>query len=124
MKNIIGLVIMITNGEVTVYHGGFDSNTRLEKWVRRNYDNVWWFGGRNSSLDMGFENANDVKVTIWYNLNNVNIKDFSIGDMLIKGHLENNISKKADLSNYDVYEITSMKDNNFGSFPHIKLGGK
>lgn len=115
---------MITNGEVTVYHKGFDPETRLETWTRYNYDNIWWFGGRNSSLDIGFENANDVKVTIWYNLNNVNIANFSIGDMLVKGHLTDNITKKSDLANYDVYGITSKKDNNFGSFPHIKLGGK
>lgn len=114
---------MIINSELTVYHKEFDESTRLEKWTRFNYENIWWFGGKGSSINKGYENANDVDIRIPYNLNeNVNINNFSIGDILYKGKLEKNIIKQSDVPN--AYNITSINDNTFGSEPHVHLGGK
>lgn len=116
---------MITNASLTHYHKTLDETTRLEKWIRYNYDNVWFFGGKGSSINKGYENANDCNVRIWYEKNNnLNIANFSIGDIIVKGTLETDITTQQNLNNYEVYNITSINDNNFGINRHIHLGGK
>ena len=115
---------MITNASLTHYHKTLDEATRLEKWIRYNYENVWWFGGKGSSINKGYENANDVNVRIPYDKNNIDISNLAIGDIIIKGTLETDITTQQDLNNYEVYNITSINDNNFGVNPHIHLGGK
>lgn len=116
---------MITNASLTHYHKTLDETTRLEKWIRYNYDNVWFFGGKGSSINKGYENANDCNVRIWYEKNdNLNIINFSIGDIIVKGTIDTDITTQQDLNNYEVYNITSINDNNFGISPHIHLGGK
>lgn len=116
---------MKTNASLTHYHKTIDDDIRLEKWVRYNYDNVWWFGGKGSGINKGYENANDCDIRIWYEKNdNLNIANFSIGDIVIKGTLDTDITTQQDLNSYEVYNITSINDNNFGINPHIHLGGK
>ena len=115
---------MITNASLTHYHKTLDETTRLEKWIRYNYDNVWFFGGKGASVNKGYENANDVDVRIPYNQNEIDISNLAIGDIIIKGTLATDITTQQDLKNYEVYNITSINDNNFGSGPHIHLGGK
>ena len=116
---------MITNASLTHYHKTLDETTRLEKWIRFNYKNVWFFGGKGSGINKGYENANDCNIRIWYEKNdNLNIANFSIGDIVIKGTLDTDITTQQDLNNYEVYNITSINDNNFGINPHIHLGGK
>ena len=116
---------MITNASLTHYHKTLDETTRLEKWIRYNYDNVWFFGGKGSGINKGYENANDCNIRIWYEKNdNLNIANFSIGDIIIKGTLATDITTQQDLKNYEVYNITSINDNNFGINQHIHLGGK
>ena len=115
---------MITNASLTHYHKTLDETTRLEKWIRYNYGNVWWFGGEGSSINKGYENANDVDVRIPYDKNNIDISNLAIGDIIIKGTIDTDITTQQDLNNYEVYNITSINDNNFGINPHIHLGGK
>ena len=115
---------MITNVSLTHYHKTIDNETRLEKWIRYNYENVWFFGGKGSGINKGYENANDVDVRIPYGKNDINISNLAIGDIIIKGTLETDITTQQDLNNYEVYNITSINDNNFGINPHIHLGGK
>lgn len=115
---------MITNASLTHYHKTIDNETRLEKWIRYNYGNVWWFGGKGSSINKGYENANDVDVRIPYDKNDIDISNLAIGDIIIKGTLDTDITTQQDLNNYEVYNITSINDNNFGINPHIHLGGK
>lgn len=115
---------MITNSSVTIYHkSGLDLSTRLEKWTRYNYDNVWFFGGKGAGINKGYENANDVQVRIPYS-NDLDISNFSIGDIVIQGTLNTDIDTQQDLDNYTFYNITSINDNNFGNNPHIHIGGK
>ena len=115
---------MTTNASLTHYHKTIDNETRLEKWIRHNYDNVWWFGGKGSSINKGYENANDVDVRIPYDKNNIDISNLAIGDIMIKGTLDTDITTQQDLNSYEVYNITSINDNNFGINPHVHLGGK
>lgn len=115
---------MIKNDAVTIYHKGFNDTTRLEEWTRFNYDNIWFFGGKGAGINKGYDNANDVNVRIPYDANEVDISNFSIGDIIVKGKLDFDITKQQNLIDYDVYNITSINDNNFGKTPHIHLGGK
>ena len=115
---------MIINASLTHYHKTLDEATRLEKWIRYNYDNVWWFGGKGSSINKGYENANDVNVRIPYDKNDIDISNLAIGDIIVKGTLETDITTQQDLKNYEIYNITSINDNNFGINKHIHLGGK
>lgn len=121
---------MITNASLTVYHYIYDEETRLNKWIRFNYGDdsnhtVWWHGGRGAGLNEGYDNANDVKIRIPYDKNEgLDIKNFKVGDILIKGTLEQDIATQQDLENYEIYNITSMTNNTFGNNQHIHLGGK
>ena len=115
---------MITNASLTIYHKGYDETTRLEKWIRFNYKNVWFFGGKGSSINKGYENANDVDVRIPYDKNDIDISNLAIGDIIVKGTIETDITTQQDLKNYEIYNITSINDNNFGINRHIHLGGK
>ena len=117
---------MITNSSLTVYHlNGLDVATHLEKWNRYNYDKVWFFGGKGAGLNKGYENANDVNIRIPYGQNDdLDIRNFSIGDIVVQGTLDLDITTQQDLSDYDIYNITSITDNNFGNSKHIHLGGK
>ena len=116
---------MITNSSLTIYHKGFDEETKLETWTRYNYPQVWFFGGKGAGINKGYDQANDVQVRIPYDQNDgLNIQNFSIGDIIVEGTLTTNIETQQDLDNYTIYNITSINDNNFGNNPHIHLGGK
>ncbi len=115
---------MISNSSLTVYHKGFDTVNRIETWTRFNYSNIWWFGGKGASINKGYDNANDVEIRISRLDHNIDISNFAIGDILVKGEVETDINTQQDLNGYEVYNITSIKDNNFGTRPHLHIGGK
>lgn len=116
---------MITNSSVTIYHQvGLDVATHFEKWQRFNYDNVWFFGGKGASINKGYDNANDVEIRLPYSKNELDINNFAIGDIIVEGNLTQDIQTQDDLRNYLVYNITSIKNNNFGNNQHIHIGGK
>lgn len=114
---------MITNSSLTIYHKTLDEATRLEKWIKYNYDKVWFFGGKGAGINKGYDNANNVDVRIPYN-SKIDINKIKIGDILVKGTLNFDITTQQDLKKYETYNITSINDNNFGNNPHIHIGGK
>ena len=113
---------MITNAEITVYHREKTSKHEA-KWTRYNYNNVWWFESKNANVNKGYDNADTLKVRLPYN-QNINIDNFKIGDILIKGKITIDIESQQDLKEYDIYNITTLDNNNFGNNPHIYIGGK
>lgn len=116
---------MRCNNSVTIYHKGFDKTTKLETWIRYNYDKVWFFGGKGAGIRKGYEDANDVEIRLPYNQNeNLEVTNFDIGDIIVKGTLTINIQTQQDLIGYETYNITSINDNNFGINQHIHIGGK
>lgn len=114
---------MLTNSSLTIYHKGFDEESRLEKWIRFNYDKVWFFGGKGASINKGYVDGNDVQIRIPYDTPLLNIENFAIGDIIVQGTINEDIETQEDLSNYLTYNITSINNNNFG-IKHIHLGGK
>jgi len=116
---------MICNSSLTVYHKGFNPSTKLEVWTRYNYEYVWFFGGKGAGINSGYDEANDVQIRIPYDKNNnLDINNFKIGDILVQGTLTIDITRQQDLTNYLIYNITSINDNNFGNNKHIHIGGK
>ena len=115
---------MITNSSLTIYHKVYDEATRLDKWKRYNYEKVWFFGGKGASVNKGYDNANDVDIRIPYMMNNIDVANIQIGDILVKGNLTTEINTQQDLIEHEVYNITSINDNEFGNNPHIHIGGK
>lgn len=117
---------MITNNSVTIYHmAGLDVSTHNELWVRKNYSNVWYFGGKGSRINKGYDEANDLDVRIPYGINaDLSIANFSIGDIVVEGTLNVDITTQQDLNDYLIYNITSINNNNFGNNPHIHIGAK
>lgn len=117
---------MKTNGSITVYHyNGLDVNTHLEKWARYNYKEAWFFDRREANANKGYDDANKVEVRLPYFKNeNLNISNFKIGDIIVKGTLANDINTQQDLAGYQIFNIISITDANFGRNPHIHIGGK
>lgn len=117
---------MITNSSLTIYHmSGLDPATHLEKWTRYNYSKVWFFGGKGASINKGYDNANDVEIRIPYSKNDgLDAENFAIGDIIVQGTLDIDIETQDDLKEYLIYNITSIKNNDFGNSQHIHLGGK
>lgn len=115
---------MITNSKLTIYHKYLDDDTRLEKWQRFNYSNVWFFGGRGAGINKGYDNANDVQIRIPYDSNNVDVNNFAVGDIIVQGNLSQDIQLQKELKDHEIYNITSINNNNFGNNPHVHLGGK
>ena len=114
---------MISNSDVTIYHKSIDVATRLEQWTRYNYSNIWFFGSKGASVNKGFSNTNAVEIRIPIT-GNVNIDHFSLGDIIVQGSLDTDITKQQDLNAFQTYNITNIKNNNFGSTPHIHISGE
>lgn len=114
---------MITNSSITIYHKTVVD--REDKWLRYNYINAWIFGGKGSSINKGYDNANDINVRLPYETNeNLNIDNFGIGDIVCCGTIEKDITSQSELNNTEYYNITSITNNTFGNNAHIHLGGK
>ena len=112
---------MITNSTLTLFHRNHGEPVI---WTKYNFNHVWWFGGKGSRINKGYDNANDVDVRIPYDNNIIDIDNIAIGDILVKGTITTDITSQQDLSNYEIYNITSINNNNFGNNPHIHIGGK
>lgn len=93
---------MQVNSDLTIYH---KSNN---EWVRYNYDKTWWFSKKDADINNTYTPDNDVNIRIW---NDNDISKFKIGDIVVKGTLENNITSQSDLGNYLVYNIITLKNN-------------
>lgn len=117
---------MKTNSSMTLYHKDYNKKARLDEWIRYSIENVMWQGGEGASINKGYDKANDITVFIPYNKNKeLENVPFSIGDIIVKGNIDDNITKQSDLK-VNNYNITTIIDNNYGSseMKHIQLGAK
>lgn len=112
---------MITNKSITYYQKAYDSN-KLEIWKRKVFKNVWSFNRKNSNVNAGYENANNIDVRIPIK----EVKDtnmFKIGDIIAIG-IQEDIERQSDLEGIEFYNVISININDFGNNPHIHLGGR
>ena len=117
---------MICNSKLTIYHqDGLDVSTHLEKWKKYNYNNVWFFGKESSTANKGYNDSNTFECRIPYDSNaDLDASNFAIGDIVVEGELTQEISTQQDLSDYLVYNITSISNNDFGNNQHIHISGQ
>ena len=112
---------MITNKKITYYHKTLDSETRLEKWTKYEFNDVWCFARKSITENSGLANNNDIQVRIEMKyVNDASI--FNVGDIILIG-TGNNINTQNDLQGREFYNVTNIAINNFGGTPHIHLGG-
>lgn len=117
---------METNTSMTLYHKRYNPKTRIDEWDRYLIENVMWQGGKGASVNKGYEKANDISIWIPYDQNeNLDTIPFAIGDIIVKGIIEDNITKQSDLK-VDNYDITTLINNDYGSsdMQHIFIGAK
>lgn len=117
---------MTTNTGITLYHKVYNKNTRLDTWVRYPIEKVMWQGGKGAGINKGYEKANDITIYIPYNSNdNLSSVPIAIGDIVVKGIIEDAITKQSDLE-VDNYNITTLINNDYGSYDmqHIQIGAK
>lgn len=122
----VGQMKMKSNTNMTLYHKRFNPKKRLDEWDKYSIENVMWQGGKGASINKGYVQANDISIYIPYEQNKELEKvPFSIGDIVVKGISEVEITKQSDLK-VDNFNITTLIDNNFGSdcMKHIHLGAK
>ena len=113
---------MITNNSITIYHCALDETTRIETWTRYNYKEAWVFESKGASVNKGYNDTNKIEIRLPYS-QDLDINNFAIGDIIVVGTLTANITQQQDLSNEIIYNITSINNNNFGTQPHIHIGG-
>ena len=135
---------MLTNVSITYYHKTLDNN-KLPVWNRYVFEDVWHFGGKGSSINKGYENANDIDVRIpivkgmtvkkindmtVLELNKMLVKNIQgtninlkVGDIIAIG-IQPEISRQSDLNDIEYYNVTSITINEYGNNPHVHLGGK
>lgn len=122
----VGQMKMKSNTNMTLYHKRFNPKKRLDEWDKYSIENVMWQGGKGASINKGYVQANDISIYIPYEQNKELEKvPFSIGDIVVKGISEVEITKQSDLK-VDNFNITTLIDNNFGSdcMKHFYLGAK
>lgn len=113
---------MITNNTITYYKKELDEGTRLPIWTRYVFSPVWVFGGKGSSINKGYKNANNVDVRIPME----QVEDesiFDLEDIILVGEF-GDITKQSDLEGKEFYNVTSITINEYGLNPHVHLGGK
>lgn len=119
-------MLTTVNSAMTLYHKVYDAKTRLDRWERYFINKVMWQGGKGASVNKGYERANDITVYVPYDINfNLDRVPFSIGDIIVKGIIKEEIKKQSDLI-VDTFNITTLIFNNYGSdsMKHIQIGAK
>lgn len=114
---------MVTNASLTIYHHD-KKDARNPKWVKQGPFKIWWYGGKGASYNKGLENSNDVKIRLWKDINDLSNLEASVGDILVKGEIDKEISMQSDLKDYETYNIVSIIDNDFGLNKHFHIEGK
>lgn len=117
---------MTTNSSLTIYHRQYNDDLDDYSYIRQNIDYVMWQGGIGASLNKGYDEANDITIYIPYSDNNLDNLKIDIGDIVVKGSIDTEITTQEDLKVDNVYNITTIIYNTYGSqsLHHIKLGGK
>lgn len=109
---------MLNNSELTQYTKTYNKVRRVDEWTRINHDKVFWTGGKGASLNKGLSEANDVTVRVPCPAS------FKVGDLVVKGRLEQDITKQSDLDNS--YTVNTVIENNYSKtgIDHIHIGAK
>lgn len=123
---IVGLIVIETNSSMTLYHKRLNEQTRIDEWDIYPIENVMWQGGEGASINKGYKKTNNISIWIPYDQNNnLDTIPFAIGDIIVKGTVEDTITKQSDLKVKN-YNITTYIPNDYGSLDmqHVFIGAK
>lgn len=125
--------------DVTIYNYRYDSVTKTESWKRTQIEGVSWYGGQKISVgDKGLNSADAYVIRIPLNKTGGfllpekydaldNHWTLQAGDIIVKGLLDQEITKKVELSSVSQkFVVTGFSDNRRGIplLQHIKVDGK
>lgn len=128
----------MTNTKMSVFNRYKEPITKNIVFKKHVIENVFWDNSNNVNLYNGYDKADKVNVFIpkykndisnyvtpkLYNGSNWTLNN---GDLIIKGEVtENEVSGIKDLSNYEVFTITTVDDKDFGSpnMHHFEIRGQ
>lgn len=113
---------MISNCPVlTYYHKTLDNN-KIEKWIKYYFYDVWEHGQNGATVNEGYTTNNKVEIIIPIE----KVKDKSIfanGDILLIGK-GNDITMQKDLQGKEFYNVIQWEVDDYGTRPHVYLGGQ
>lgn len=129
---------MTTNTNISVFNKHTDSFTKDITYKKHIIDKALWFNNKTVTLNQGYENNDEITVFIPKNENDmskyVKPKNYNgigwtlqNGDFIIRGLVtDDEVSGIKDLSDYEVFVITMVDDNDFGSedMHHFEIRGK
>lgn len=112
---------MMTNTKMSLF------NKQQGSYKKHVIENVFWDDTKSILVGNGFEKQNNVTVFIPKNKNDVSNLILNKGDYIVKGETtESEISGIKELSNYEVFTITSVDNKDFGSpnMQHFMIQGE
>lgn len=124
---------MITNSDITILNRVYDPIERLDKWNKTSIKNVSFYSEEKVNLDgNGLKTANVYKIRIPEEslsgyvcageyTGEENTWTIQIDDYIVKGELEQEITRPAELK--EKIRIHSFSDNRRGLSPHLRIGG-
>lgn len=129
---------MTTNTNISVFNKHTDSFTKDITYKKHIIDKALWFNNKTVTLNQGYENNDEITVFIPKNENDISkyVKPKNYngigwtlqnGDFIIRGLVtDDEVSGIKDLSDYEVFVITMVDDNDFGSedMHHFEIRGK
>ncbi|MDO5558125.1 MAG: hypothetical protein Q4F95_00850 [Oscillospiraceae bacterium] len=115
---------MFSNASCTIYHRGYDSTTRMDKWTKVQIPDVYIETTKAAKLtrEGWADNCN-----MFASIPNTDVTVCE-QDILVKGIVEHEISGSFTISDlhkqYETYTVISVDVYNFGGNPHIEIRGK
>lgn len=103
---------MLTNADITLYHKSYNPGARLDEWISTKFHRVNWHAKQAVSVgDKGLNSADTLVVRIPTS----DEIEVSPGDIVVRGLIDDRITSPAQLSLYDRFTVTAIRDNRRGS---------
>ena len=116
---------MLTNANCTIYHKVYDKAARLDHWERTQYRRVNWYAKQAATVGENGLMAADT-LTVRIPVTTSSSAPATVGDIIVHGLLDKDITQPKELGTYEHYTITAVRDNRCGSLfmQHWRIEGK
>ena len=116
---------MLTNADCTIYHKVYDKATRLDRCERTQYCSVTWYAKQAATVGENGLMAADT-LTVRIPVTTSSSAPAAVGDIIVRGLLDKDITQPKELGTYEHYTITAVRDNHRGSsfIQHWRIEGK
>lgn len=110
------------NADITLYHRTYDPTQRKDIWIRNQYTNVSWYGGRAVTTGATGDTAADRYTVRIYDSGLV---EAAPGDIIVRGLVAEEITSAAQLTqkHAESWRVTTVRDNRRGGLPHWRIEG-